>query len=99
MWGGGGGGNSGGEVFELMKWLPDVVDDDVHQPGAEGAALFRVVGLLVLHCRLLVDVGLLPAFLRGREMVARRFVREGDEPRLETRFVTIGRVHVAQLVG
>src|SRR5216683_8221531 len=40
-----------------------------------------------------------PALLRGREVFARRFVRERDEPRLETRFVTIGRVHVAQLVG
>ena len=82
-----------------MKGLPDVVDDDVHQPGAEGAAFFRIVGLLVLHCCLLVDVALLPAFLRGREMIARRFVRERDEPCLEARFVAIGRVHVAELVG
>ncbi len=33
--------------------LPDVVDDDVHQPGAKRAVLLRVVRFLVRHLSLL----------------------------------------------
>src|SRR5687768_12937572 len=42
------------DLHDWMLRLAQVVDDDVHEPGTQGAVLLGVVRLLVLHRSLLV---------------------------------------------